>query len=73
MADPAIKEMIAAFNNELTKNLYDSNFDDPDLIDFHLSDNLSLLDVHICNRSPPDPAYGDDDTTPMDEDYAKPC
>ena len=34
MADPTLKEMIAAFNNELNKNLDDSNFDNLDLIDF---------------------------------------
>ncbi|KAL7475086.1 hypothetical protein ACHAW6_001017 [Cyclotella cf. meneghiniana] len=73
MADPTIKEMIDAFNNELTKNLDDSNFDNPDLIDFRLTDNLSLLNEHLCNRSPLDPAYGGNDTTPTDEDNAEPC
>ncbi len=29
MADPARKEMIIAFNNDLTNNLDDSNFDYP--------------------------------------------
>eukprot|EP00804_Cyclotella_cryptica_P006136 CCRYP_018441-RA/>CCRYP_018441-RA protein AED:0.26 eAED:0.26 QI:0/0/0/1/0.25/0.4/5/0/619 len=65
MADPTIKEMIDACNSKLTKNLDDSNFDNPDLNDFHLTDDLSLLDEHTCNCSPLDLAYRDNDTTPM--------
>ena len=72
MADPIIK-VIVPNNNELTKNPDDSNFDNPNLFNFYLTDDLSLLDECIHNHSPLDPIYEDNYTTPTDEDYAETC
>ena len=49
-----------------------TNFDDPELVNFHINDEISLLDKRICSRDPLDLAYGDGSHTPSDEDYAKP-
>ncbi|KAL3798057.1 hypothetical protein HJC23_012348 [Cyclotella cryptica] len=71
MNDPTIKMMIEEFNTKLTANLNNSNFDNPDIVDFHLTNEISLLDEHICNCSPVDSAYRDTSSTPTDEDTAE--
>lgn len=53
MNDPEMKEMISAFNEKLTNRLDDKNFDNPELVDFHLTDDskINLLDERIHARS----------------------
>ena len=61
--DPAISALVERFNSTLTNRLDDTNFDNPDIANFHLPDE----DDDILRDGQMDPAYGDN--TPTDEDY----
>jgi hypothetical protein len=61
--DPSISTQVEAFNAALTQRLDDSNFDNPDVAHFHLTDETD----HLLYTTQVDPAYGDN--TPTDEDY----
>jgi hypothetical protein len=70
--DPEIKSQIERFDRQMHERMDDTNFDNPELADFHLNDDLSLLDERIRDRWPHDTAYGDERTTPPDSDFDEP-
>ncbi len=45
--DVVIKSQIECFGQQMTERMNDTNFDNLELANFHLNDDLSLLDKHI--------------------------
>ena len=70
--DPEIKSQIEQFDRQMLERMDDTNFDNPELANFHLNDDLTLLDERIRDRWPLDTAYWDERTTPPDSDYGEP-
>ena len=72
MNDPDIKARIEHFDRQMQERMDDTNFDNPELVNFHLGDEINLLDERIRDRWPHDTAYGDGSHTPSDSDYGEP-
>ena len=70
--DPEIKTRASLMDEQMRTRMDDTNFDNPELVNFHIGDDISLLDERIRDRWPEDPAYGDENTTPRDSDYNEP-
>ena len=45
--DMEIKSQVERFDRQMHERMDDTNFDNPELADFHLNDDLSLLDERI--------------------------
>lgn len=60
LRNPAIKEQVDAFTAAVNARLNEENFQLPEIADYGLIDDWD---------HPIDPAYGDNTTTPNDEDY----
>ena len=62
LRDPNIKSRVEEFNTNVNERLDDTNFRLPSFEEFSMIDDYNI---------PEDPAYGDVDTTPTDEEYLK--